>query len=76
MTDINPQEFGRLQAEAAMMKELLADIRTELRAITENNAELNRKFDETKGGAKVLLGVSAVFGALFMKMLDWLMVKL
>lgn len=64
--DIDPQEFGKLQAEVASLRRDLDHMARMLDGITAQLTNINERLSEAKGGWKMLMaigGASAAFGA-------------
>ena len=56
MSDIDPQDFGRLTAKVEMLEEQVAEMRADLRAVRD-------MLNEAKGGWKLMLGIAGFAGA-------------
>lgn len=69
MSDIDPQEFGKLQAEVGQLKEMLSEMRTDMKA-------MKADWDTAKGGTKVLFAVASIIGGLVTTFAHWLLGKL
>lgn len=70
MTDpvSNARDFGRLEAEVSQLKDLITEMRTDMKA-------MKADWDTAKGGTKVLFAVASVVGALFASFIQWVMGK-
>ena len=68
MSDLDLREFGRLEAEVHQLKDIVSEIRTDLK-------DMKKNWDEAKGGMRVLLGVAAVIGAASGQMIHWILGK-
>lgn len=64
MSDIDPKEFGRLEAEVSQLRDMLTEIRTDMK-------EMKKNWDEAKGGLRVLIGVAAIIGGLLSQAIGW-----
>lgn len=69
MTEIDARDFGRLESEVSQLKDLLEEVRTEVKY-------LRQKQDEMTGGTKMLLGLSAILGAGLSQAVAWMVGKL
>lgn len=68
MSDIDPQDFGRLTAKVEMLEEQVSEMRADLRAVRD-------MLNEARGGWKLMLGIAGfagAAGALFAKFLPFL----
>lgn len=68
MSDIDPQDFGRLTAKVEMLEEQVAEMRADLRAVRD-------MLNEARGGWKLMLavaGFAGTAGALIAKFLPFL----
>lgn len=68
MSDIDSREFGRLEAEVAQLRDMVSEIRTDMK-------EMKRNWNEARGGFKVLLGIAAVLGGLLSQGMSWALGK-
>jgi hypothetical protein len=68
MSDLDPREFGRLEAEVQQLKDIVSEIRSDLK-------DMKKNWDEAKGGMRVLLGVAAVIGAVSSQLIHWILGK-
>jgi hypothetical protein len=69
MSEIDARDFGRLESEVSQLKDLLEEVRSEIKY-------LRRKQDEMTGGTKVLLTIAAILGAGLSQTLGWIIGKL
>lgn len=70
MTDpVDARDFGRLEAEVTQAKEMLSEIRNDMKA-------MKADWDSAKGGTKVLFGLASVVGGLVTTLIHWLIGKL
>jgi hypothetical protein len=75
VSEINPQDFGRLQAEVESLRRDLGNIGDNVLLLTQQVTEMRRMLDEARGGWKTLLlvgGAMAAIGAALSKGLAWL----
>lgn len=66
MSEIDPQEFGRLQAQVETLLKSDSEKTELLRLLSENVTAMRLQMAEAKGGWKVLMmlgGASATFGS-------------
>lgn len=56
MSDISPQEFGRLTAKVETLEEQVAEMRADLKAVRD-------MLSEARGGWKLMLGIAGFAGA-------------
>ncbi|RTL06513.1 MAG: hypothetical protein EKK62_12855 [Acidimicrobiia bacterium] len=74
MNDINPQEFGRLQAEVLAQRRDLDRMATSLEQMADAMEAVQHQLAEARGGWKTLLmvgGAAATFGAVIAKLAAW-----
>ena len=62
------RDMGRLEGEMNSLKELLAEVRGDVK-------EIKASFDQMRGGTNTLLGFSAVIGAVVSQGVAWLLHK-
>jgi predicted nuclease with TOPRIM domain len=62
------RDLGRLEGEVAALKEMLAELRTDVK-------DIKTSFSEMKGGTKTLVGFAAIIGAALNQGVHWLMAK-
>lgn len=68
MSELDPREFGRLEAEVQQLKDIVSEIRSDLK-------DMKKNWDEANGGIRVLLGVAAVIGAASGQFIHWILGK-
>lgn len=64
--EINPQEFGKLQAEVAALRKDIDEIAAELKEVVTTLRSIQSTLSEAKGGWKTLMmigGIAASLGA-------------
>lgn len=74
MTDINPQEFGRLQAEVLAQRRDLDRMATSLDEMAKAMHAMQEQLAQARGGWKTLMlvgGAAATCGALIAKAAVW-----
>lgn len=74
MSEIDPQEFGRLQAEMFAQRRDLDRMATSLEQMAHALESVQDQLAEAKGGWKTLLmvgGAAATFGAVIAKAAAW-----
>lgn len=74
MTDINPQEFGRLQAEVLAQRRDLDRMATSLDEMAKAMHAMQDQLAQARGGWKTLMlvgGAAATCGALIAKLAVW-----
>lgn len=65
MSDVEVhRDLGRMEAEISATRELLDEVRKDVKAMRED-------WTAAKSGTRVFLGIAAVVGAVLMKALDW-----
>lgn len=62
--EFNAREFGKLEAEVQQLRDLLGEIRSDMK-------DMKKNWDEAKGGMRVLLGVAAVIGGVLSQVFSW-----
>lgn len=62
---MNAQEFGYLKAEVNLLKEMVAEMRTDLKIMKERD-------DKREGGLKVLIGLAAIVGGVASTVVSWI----
>lgn len=62
------RDLGRVEGEMAALKEMLAELRTDVK-------EIKDSFSEMKGGTKTLIGFSALIGAALNQAMHWFLAK-
>lgn len=65
MTEINPRDFGKLEAEVASLKKSLDDMATDMKAV-------RSALDAAGGGWRVLVAVGGLSGAVTAVVVKWL----
>ncbi len=65
MTEINPRDFGKLEAEVASLKKSLDDMATDMKAV-------RSALDAAGGGWRVLVAVGGLSGAVTAVAVKWL----
>ena len=65
MTEINPRDFGKLEAEVASLKKSLDDMATDMKAV-------RSALDAAGGGWRVLVAVGGLSGAITAVVVKWL----
>lgn len=68
MTEVDLREFGKLEAEVAQLKDIMAETRSDVKELKEN-------WNRTSGGMKVLLAVAAILGGFVTQFLNWALHK-
>lgn len=68
MADLDPREFGKLEAEVSQLKDMVAEMRTDLKEVKEG-------WNRATGGMKVMLGIAAVLGGAVTQVVSWLLHK-
>ena len=69
MTELDLREFGKLEAEVAQLKEIVSEIRTDLKEVKDG-------WKQASGGLKVLICVAAVLGGLVTQLINWALHKI
>jgi hypothetical protein len=65
VTEINPRDFGKLEAEVASLKKSLDDMATDMKAV-------RSALDAAGGGWRVLVAVGGLSGAVTAVVVKWL----
>lgn len=65
MTEIDPREFGRLEAEVKNLSKSVEDMSTDLKAV-------RSAMDAAGGGWRVLVAVGALSGAVTATLVKWI----
>jgi hypothetical protein len=69
MAELDPREFGKLEAEVSQLKDMVSEMRTDLKEVKDN-------WNKASGGLKMLLGVAAILGGLMTQFISWIAHKL
>jgi hypothetical protein len=69
MADLDPREFGKLEAEVSQLKEIVSEIRTDLKEVKDG-------WNKASGGLKVLLATAAILGGLMTQFINWIAHKI
>lgn len=65
---IDAREYGKLEAEVEQLKDIVNEIRSDLK-------EVKKDWHEARGGVRILIGAAAVIGAIATQAFNWILNK-